>query len=434
MLLTDGAAPAGETGRGARLRAGAGQYRWRLVASLALSQTVSYGVLYYSFSVFLAPTAQALHASTTAVTGVMTAALLAGATTMLPVGRYLDRHGGRVLMTGGALGATALALAWSRVENLPELYAVWIGIGAISSAVQYEAAFPVVVSHFPPELRARALLGVSVVAGFASSVFLPTAGFLNQAFGWRTAIVILALVHGAVVVPLNAYVRAPAGHREPAHRARADQARHTAARRALHDRVFWMLGAGFVAQTGAVATVSVLLVTVLRALGHPPAFAATVAGLLGVLSVTGRLATTAAGRRVSTRQVTAIVFALQGTGAVLLPLIGRSTLGAIVCVLMFGLGFGVATIARPALLAEHFGTAAFATLSALWAVPLTVMESGTPLAMAARWHSAGLTWAMAVAASLCVLGALALALAGRLPRTRAAEYVAQQQPIGHTTG
>ena len=94
------------------------EYRWRLVAALAISQTVSYGVLYYSFSVFLAPTAQALHASSTAVTGAMTLALLAGAVTMLPVGRYLDRHGGRGLMTGGSMLATLLAdvpwVWWSR--------------------------------------------------------------------------------------------------------------------------------------------------------------------------------------------------------------------------------------------------------------------------------------------------------------------------------
>jgi len=415
VLLTSRRGPAGDTGRAARLRAAFGQYRWRLVTALAVSQTVSYGVLYYSFSVFLAPTARALGASTTAVTGAMTVALLAGAATMLPVGRYLDRHGGRLLMTGGGILATLLVLAWSQVHNLPELYAVWLGIGALSSAVQYEAAFPVVVSHFPASQRSRALLGVTVVAGFASSVFLPTAGWLNQAFGWRTAIVILALVHAIVVVPLNACVRAPAAHTHPSHRARADQARRETARRALRDRVFWLLGAGFIAQTGAVATISVLLVTVLRALGHPPAFAATVAGLLGVLSVTGRLATTAAGRRISTRQVTVRVFTIQGAGALLLPVIGRATPGAIVCVLLFGLGFGVATIARPALLAEYFGTTAFATLSALWAVPLTMMESCTPLAMAALWHAAGLGWALGSAAGLCVLGALALARVRRVP-------------------
>jgi hypothetical protein len=54
-------------------------YRWRLVGLLAVSQTVGYGVMFYSFSVFLTPTAVALRTSTTTVTGAMTASLLAGA-------------------------------------------------------------------------------------------------------------------------------------------------------------------------------------------------------------------------------------------------------------------------------------------------------------------------------------------------------------------
>jgi nitrate/nitrite transporter NarK len=55
---------------------------------------------------FLIPTAQALHASTTAVSAAIIVALLVGATAMLPIGRYLDRHGGRVLMTGSSVLAT----------------------------------------------------------------------------------------------------------------------------------------------------------------------------------------------------------------------------------------------------------------------------------------------------------------------------------------
>src|SRR4051812_21313634 len=83
-------------------------YRWRLVAMLAVTQTVGYGVLSYSFSVFLVPTAVALHTSTTVVTGALAAALLAGAGAAVPVGRWLDRHGGRALMTAGSALATLL--------------------------------------------------------------------------------------------------------------------------------------------------------------------------------------------------------------------------------------------------------------------------------------------------------------------------------------
>ena len=83
------------TGRGPSGGRNVPAYRWRLVGLLAVTQTVGYGVLFYSFSVFLVPTATALHTSTTIVTGALTAALLAGALAAVPIGRWLDRHGGR---------------------------------------------------------------------------------------------------------------------------------------------------------------------------------------------------------------------------------------------------------------------------------------------------------------------------------------------------
>jgi predicted MFS family arabinose efflux permease len=389
---------------------------WRMVGLLAVSQTVGYGVLFYSFSVFLTPMAASLHANTAAVTGALTVSLLAAAATAIPVGRWLDRRGGRALMTVGSLLATLLVLAWSQVHNTAQLYAVWIGIGIGSAAVLYEAAFAVVVSWFDSPRRGGALLAVTVVAGFASSVFLPLAGWLNDAYGWRTAVLILAGVHGALTVPLHAMLRRPDYVSTPTAVTALPAAtnRSVLIHGALRDPVYWLLGCGFVAQAVAVATVSVLLVTVLRALGHSPGFAATVAGFLGVLSVTGRLATTAIGRRWSTAAVTAVVFVLQGAGAVLLGILGHGAVGAAGCVLAFGLGFGVSTIARPALLADRYGTSAYATLSATWAMPLTLVKALAPLGAILLWHIAGLGMLLDMVAACCVLGAVSLGAAQRV--------------------
>ena len=389
---------------------------WRMVGLLAVSQTVGYGVLFYSFSVFLTPSAASLHASTTAVTGALTLSLLAAAATAVPVGRHLDRHGGRGLMTWGSVAATLLVVAWSQVRNLAELYAVWVLLGVASAAVLYEAAFAVVVSWFDAERRSGALLAITVVAGFASSIFLPLSGWLDDAYGWRTAVLVLAGVHAALTVPLHALLRAPEGVRSASHAPHVAGDRRALLRGALRDPVYWLLAAGFVAQAVALAAVSVLLVAMLRALGHGPGFAASVAGLLGVLSVTGRLATTAAAGRWSTTAVTGVVFVVQGAGALLLGVVGRGAAGAVLCVLAFGLGFGVATIARPAMLAERYGTTAYATLSATWAVPLTLVKALAPLGAAALWHGTGLAAALDSVAACCLLGAAGLAAAHRVDR------------------
>ena len=391
-------------------------YHWRLVAMLAVTQTVGYGILYDSFAVFLAPTARTLHLSTATVTGALTASLLAGAAAAVPIGRWLDRHGGRGLMVCGSLAATLLVFAWSRVQNAVELYAVWIGLGLAGAGVLYEAAFPVIVSWFGAVNRVRAILCVTLATGFAPSIFLPLADTLSQAYGWRGAVTLLALGYGAVTVPLHLLVRRPP-HRAAAASAEARADRAEVVRRALHDPVFWVLVASFVAETGAVATVAVLLVTMLHSLGHSHGFAAMAAGLVGLLSVAGRLSAVLALRRWPVGYITAVAFCVQGVGAALLPVAGHTRAGAIACVMTMGLGYGVSAIARPAILTDRYGTTAYATLAATWAVPLSSVRALAPLGAVLLWHAAGLASALDAAAGCCLIGAVGLALsAGHRPQ------------------
>ncbi|RAO37452.1 hypothetical protein PSN13_01434 [Micromonospora saelicesensis] len=95
-----------------------GHHGWRIVAALAVTSTIGYGTLYYAYAVLLTPMAATLGTSTTAVTGALTASVLAGALAAIPVGRWLDHHGGRALMTTGSITATALLIAWSWCSTL----------------------------------------------------------------------------------------------------------------------------------------------------------------------------------------------------------------------------------------------------------------------------------------------------------------------------
>jgi predicted MFS family arabinose efflux permease len=383
----------------------------RAVLVLAVTQTVGYGALYYAYAVLLTPMAEALHATNTAVAGALTCSVLAGAAVAVPVGRWLDRHGGRGLMTSGSVAASALLLAASQVHSLAELYLVWTSIGIASAAVLYEAAFAAIIATRPRQ-PANALLAVTVVAGFASTIFLPLTGYLTDGYGWRTALLVLAAVHAALTAPGHAVLP----RRQPAERA-APVRQRDVVRAALRDPGYWALAVAFLASGAATATVAVHLVAYLTELGHPATFAATVAGLLGVLSVTGRVATTATTRRVPPATATAAVFALQGVAIAALPVFGRSALGAVCCVLGFGLGFGVATIARPAILADRYDTTAYATLAGILAVPLTVAKALAPLAAAALHDATGDYTATALAvAALCALAATTLVLPTRVWR------------------
>ncbi|MFC5828640.1 MFS transporter [Nonomuraea insulae] len=388
---------------------------WRIVAALAITQTIGYGVLYYAFSVFLTPMTRDLHASSTQVAAALTLAVFTTALCAPLVGRWLDAHGGRGLMSTGSVLGTLAVLAWSQVNSLPQLYGVFVAIGIASAMVLYEPAFAVIIAWFdgPPygHGRANALLALTIVAGFASSIFLPLTGLLVEHHGWRQALIILGLAYGILAIPLHAFVlRHPARHTTTA----KSEARGDLVKGAVRARPFWLLVAAFTAHGGAVATIGVLLITYLIHLGHEPVFAAAIAGLLGVLSVTGRLVTTGLRRRWSAAPVAAAIFTLQGAGALLLPLVGASVPGAIGCVLLFGIGFGVGTITLPHLLAERYGTAAYASLSGRIALFSVADKAAAPLAAVALAQVVGYGWVMGAVAIACAIAAFALLAYHRL--------------------
>ncbi|WP_406080161.1 MFS transporter [Micromonospora sp. NBC_00858] len=389
----------------------------RIVAALAITQTVGYGTLYYAYAVLLHPMATSLGASTTAATGALTASVLAGALMAIPVGRWLDRHGGRALMTVGSASATALVLAWSQVHTVWQLYAVMIGIGVTGAMVLYEPAFAVIVTWFTPERRGNALLAVTIVAGFASTIFLPLTSVLVEHLDWRTALIVLAAIHGLITVPLHAATIRRPPH-PPTHQRR--QGRPASARTATGDIRFWILVITFVAHGAATSTMVVHLVGYLTSRGHPATFAAAVTGLLGVLSVTGRIVLTGARRLASMTTVVAVIFGIQAVAAACLPVLAGSRTGSVVAVVAFGLGFGVSSLAAPALLADRYGTTAYASIAGILALPVTVSRAAAPLAAAALLHAARNYQSLLIAVAICC----AVATAGMLLRAQTSAQIA----------
>lgn len=337
---------------------------------LGVTQTIGYGCLYCAFAVLLHSIAADLHTGPAAVTGAFTVAVLAWAAMAIPVGRLLDRHGGRALMTTGSAAGAMLLVCWANVHTLWQLYLVFTALGAAMAMALYDTAIAVIVSWFPPEIRARAVLTVIVIAGFASTIFMPLTGLLNQHFGWRTTLLILADLYGTVAIPLHAtFVRRPP--HTPTTRSRVAGARRRGVvRQAVHDVRFWMLAVAFVADAAAMSTMTVRLVGFLTTTGHPATFAATTAGLLGVLSVTGRLLLTATGRRLPLHRIVA---------------------------------------ATPQLLADRYGTAAYASIAGIHSACVTLAKATAPLAAAALLTaSGGYTTVMTAMGATCLIAAAGL--------------------------
>jgi predicted MFS family arabinose efflux permease len=383
----------------------------RVVAALAITSTVGYGVLTYAFSALLGPMSAELNISTTTAVGASTTAVLVSGLISIPVGRWLDARGGRGLMTSGSLLAALAVLGWSQVQNTLQLYGVFVAIGIASAMVLYPPAFAVVVAVADPAARTNAILGITIVGGFASSIFIPLTGHLAADYGWRTALVVLAAALAVATIPLHAFLvprTTPAPRTNQAHRPPG---------RVLRDPGFWLLAGAFVVHSAALAVISVHLVLYLISLGHPPAQAATLAGLLGLLSVTGRLVTSLSARWLPMATITAVVLGIQGLSISLLPVVGRHLSGAIVCLVLFGLGFGVSSIATPAILLDRYGADGYATISGILTTPVTIAKAVGPLGGAVIANALGYREMVLTVAAGCLVAAVSLALTHRLPST-----------------
>jgi hypothetical protein len=112
------------------------------------------------------------------------------------------------------------------------------------------------------------------------------------------------------------------------------------------------------------------------------------------------------------------MFAVHGSGVIVLALAGSSRVGTIAFVLLFGIGFGigfgVGTVARPALLAHTFGVARYATVSGLLALVITLTTTLGPVtAGAARTTTGTYSPVLLVVGVLCGVAALSLPRAAR---------------------
>jgi MFS family permease len=378
---------------------------WAIVAALSVTETVSWGILYYAFAVFLVPMRAELGYSAAQLTGAFSLALLVSAAAGILVGRRLDRHSPRALMTTASIAGALLVLAWSQADSLVAFYAIWIGIGLVMAAVLYDPALTVLAKHFPrPHERRRAMTALTLVAALASFIFLPVSQALIDAYGWRDALVALAAILAVVTVPLHAVVLRPAPRVE---HARAER-RSTAAAEVLRSLSFWLLSTAFLlASLSAFATI-VFAIPFLIERGHPPAFAAFVVGLVGISQIPGRLIFGPLTSRLPRAYATAAVLGLIGLGEIVM-VTSHSTATVIAGFVLLGMGNGMATLARATTIADLYGPAAYGAIGAVAGGMITLARAAGPITAALYSAAVGYTALMWTLATLA-LAAAALAV------------------------
>ncbi|HEY2195005.1 MAG TPA: MFS transporter [Actinomycetospora sp.] len=380
--------------------------RGRALGALCLTEIVSWGTLYYAFPVLLGPITAETGWSATATVGAFSTGAIVSAVTGIAVGRLIDARGPRsVMTTGSVLGVVAL-LAVAAAPTLPWFYLAWALAGVAQAATFYPPAFAAITGWYG-ERRLRPLTTVTLVAGFASTVFAPVTAALAGHLTWRGTYVVLAVVLGVVTIPLHLLLLTPpwrpsdSSGRSGASGTATEEIEH--ARSVVRSARFVVLAVVMTAAGFGLYAATINLVPLLESRGASLGTAALGLGLVGVGQVAGRLVFGPLSRATSPGGRVTVVVVVGGACVVVLGLL-PGPVGLLVAVAVAaGAARGLHTLLQASVVSDRWGTASFGRINGVFSAPTTVAVA---LAPAGGVVLAGLLGGFGPA--FVVLGALAV--------------------------
>jgi len=378
----------------------------RAVLALGVTQTLGYASSSYLPAVLAAPMARDLGLPTPAVFAAYSVALAAAALVGPAIGRWVDRRGARgaLILSNLVLGAALVGLALATRPWM--LVAAWGLLGLGMALGLYDVAFAGLVGWFGRAARGP-ITGVTLIAGFASTIGWPLSAWISDHHGWRSACLAWALAQILVALPLH--LSLPSANR-PSEAA--------ISRPALADAkpplgAVLLLASAFAAMTGVGAALGVHLPLLLAGLGAAPRQAIAAAALVGPAQVVARLTEWSVARRLHPLNAARISVLLLPVGAVLAVVLGP--VGLVALAVLYGAGNGLFTIARGSAPLALFGPAGYGARLGLIAMPGRLVQAVAPFVFALIMNTSA-TAALAAAAAMCVL---ALALMAPLSATLA---------------
>lgn len=365
------------------------------VCALGITQITAWGTSYYCLGVLAGPITRDTGWSLSLVYFGFTVAVLAMGIVSTWVGRAIDRHGARSVMSTGTVLVSAGLFGLSMVRSEAAYLAVWVFIGLGMRLCLYDAAFAALVQVVPSRGR-RAISYLTLFGAFASSVFWVLGHFLNEAVGWRQTLVLFAGINLVVCLPLNWY--GLARRESPAAgegAAAAGQAGHDGPPLQGRTRsVAIALFALIMSLNGFVfGVMTVQLVPLLEAAGLAAAAAVWIASMKGFAQFGGRVVEIFFARNLRAITVARIAIGALPASFLLLLLAGGNFQAILAFTLLMGASQGVITIVRGAVPLALFGTAGYGAVLGLIATPILIVNAASPTLFALivdswGWHAA----------------------------------------------
>lgn len=393
-----------------------------LIYALGVTQVFGYGALYYAFTV-LAPriTASFGWAPEWTYGGFAIGLFLGGA--VAPVtGSLIDRYGTRLVMTAGSASAGLALLALAEARGIVSYVLAMIALQAVTTAVFYDAAFAALTQARGSQAR-RAISQLTLIGGFASTLFWPLTSSLLAVLDWRGVYRLYGLAQILICVPLHLVflpgrvkrpVIAQAASAVPPTSQEPEAAYLTGnARR----RSFLLLALAFSLQGFVVSAMAVHMLALLQGFGLDATVAVGIGAMLGPSQVAGRLAEMLFGRAVSPITTAWVSAWLMPLGLLLLLAGGALPVVAGLFAVAFGISMGLSSIVRGTVPLQLFGPVGFGATMGKLSAPGLVIKAAAPLAFAVALERGGVTVSTLLLVAFSALAAGALVLLARSHRS-----------------
>lgn len=385
--------------------------RWVDVAALGVSQIIGYGTLYYSFSVLAPSMAHDFGWTSEWIFGALSVALLASGGVAPWTGRWLDRFGAGRVMALGSVAATAALVACAATGSVTTFLPALVASQVAATFVQYGAAFSLLVQR-QPETAQRNIVYLTLIAGFASTIFWPLTAWMHGFLGWRQVYLAFAGLHLLVCLPIHLLLS-----RKP------DQERGAGARRAppasapqrgrLRDADrnagFVLMTTAFALQSFISSAVLIHMLPMLAALGLGAAGVAA-GTLFGPAQVASRLLNMLFAKNLAQLHLAIASAIMLVVALAVLTIATPSFWVAMLFASLFGLGSGLFSIVGGTLPLELFGHQGYGALQGRVMSVRLIVSAAAPFTFSFIMSHVGVGLALIVVAGVGVCAAAAFAL------------------------
>jgi hypothetical protein len=326
---------------------------WQAVAMLGLSQIIGYGTVYYCFGILADDICAELGWSKSFYFGTLSAGLVAGGLMASVIGKAFDRYGAARVMAIGSIVSCLALLALSQSSTAFTFALSMIAVQFAGDLMLYDAAFTTLV-QLSPKRGARRITYLTLIAGFASTIFWPITSWLTAQVGWRETLIIFAALNLFVCFPIHRLVSrwASCADKKTERTALLVKGSLLASQ---HRMAMVLMSAGFMLSSIALSAVLAMMVLLFQNMGFG-AHSLLVGMLFGPAQVLVRFVHMIAGENHHPLRTTIFALGLLPLGLLMGLLFEPHLVAAVIMVVLIGLCSGLKSIVQGALPLHFFGS------------------------------------------------------------------------------